>query len=133
MTMNVHTLLHIASTVEELGPLWAYSCFSFEGINGVLLKQVHGTQGIALQCMRTYSMIQAIPSNELIPPESQLGELRFVKEVMTAAKLLPGCSKEAEALGKYISVDQLTEEEKVALDNSTFIRGVQNHASSINV
>ncbi len=33
MTINVHTLLHLASTVEELGPLWAYSCFSFEGIN----------------------------------------------------------------------------------------------------
>ena len=41
-------------------------------------------------CVRTYSMIQAIPSND---PDSQLGELRFVKEVMTAATLLPKCSK----------------------------------------
>ena len=34
MGINIHSLLHLSSTVEEMGPLWAYSCFSFEGFNG---------------------------------------------------------------------------------------------------
>ena len=36
MGIDIHSLLHLASTAEELGPLWAYSCFSFEGVNGLL-------------------------------------------------------------------------------------------------
>jgi len=50
MTANLHGLLHLAATVRELGPLWAYSCFFFEGLNGLLLKHIHGTQGIGLVC-----------------------------------------------------------------------------------
>ena len=45
-------------------------------------KNLHGTQGIALQCMRTYNMIQAFPTCELFPAGSQREELRFVKEVV---------------------------------------------------
>lgn len=85
MGINVHSLLHLASTVEELGPLWA-----FPASPGLLLKNVHGTQGIALQCMCTYRMIQAFPAHasELFPPESQLEQLQFVREVVGAASLL---------------------------------------------
>ncbi len=30
-TMKVHLLSHITECVKDWGPLWAYSCFSFEG------------------------------------------------------------------------------------------------------
>ena len=44
MTMNVHNLLHLPQVVENLGPLWAHSCFPFEHANGELLKMFHGSQ-----------------------------------------------------------------------------------------
>lgn len=38
MTINVHTLLHLVETVQDLGPLWVYSCFFFESLNGLFVK-----------------------------------------------------------------------------------------------
>ena len=31
MSANVHLLLHLPDMVRQLGPLWVYSCFYFEG------------------------------------------------------------------------------------------------------
>ena len=33
-TMNVHLLRHLPECLCNLGPLWAYSCFPFESMNG---------------------------------------------------------------------------------------------------
>lgn len=35
--------------VENWGPLWAWSCFELEGMNGEMMKFVHGTKNICLQ------------------------------------------------------------------------------------
>lgn len=35
-SMNVHLLRHLHKCVQQWGPLWAYSCFHFENLNGVL-------------------------------------------------------------------------------------------------
>ena len=35
-TMNVHMLSHLIESVRCWGPLWLYSCFSFEGMNGYI-------------------------------------------------------------------------------------------------
>ena len=48
-TINVHSLLHLADGVRNLGPLWTHSCFPFESYNGNLLKLFHGTQNVELQ------------------------------------------------------------------------------------
>lgn len=42
-TMNIHLLCHLATCVRNWGPLWAYSCFPFEGMN-FHLKLFHGTR-----------------------------------------------------------------------------------------
>ena len=34
--MNVHLLCHLVDCVTNWGPLWAYSCFTFESFNGQL-------------------------------------------------------------------------------------------------
>ncbi len=47
--MNVHMLRHLPDCVEQWGPLWAYSCFHFENINGVLKKLFHGTRDMSKQ------------------------------------------------------------------------------------
>lgn len=44
MTLNLHNIgEHLSSYVRKLGPLWAWSCFPFEDMNGSLLEQVHGS------------------------------------------------------------------------------------------
>ena len=42
-TMNVHLLRHFAYYVLHRGPLWAYSCFAFEGMNAFIKPLMHGT------------------------------------------------------------------------------------------
>lgn len=43
-TFNHHSLLH-------LGPLWAYSCFFYEGLNGDLRSLFHGTKKVHMQIL----------------------------------------------------------------------------------
>ena len=61
MTCNVHQLLHLPEMVRQMGPLWAYSCFSFENANGNILKFFNGTQNVDFQIVETISLMQALP------------------------------------------------------------------------
>ena len=55
MSANVHLLLHLPDTVRQLGPLWVYSCFYFEGQNGTLKSLVHGTRHVDSQILHSFS------------------------------------------------------------------------------
>lgn len=48
-TMNVHLLRHLVFNVRNWGPLWSYSCFGFESVNGELKKLFHGTRDMSQQ------------------------------------------------------------------------------------
>lgn len=61
MTLNIHSLLHLPQMVRELGPLWSYSCFAFEGANGDLVKMFHGTMFIDVQIVNAVHVYQTIP------------------------------------------------------------------------
>ena len=61
MSANVHLLLHLPNTVRQLGPLWVYSCFYFEGQNGALKSLVHGTQHIEKQVINSFSYFKNLP------------------------------------------------------------------------
>ena len=61
MSINLHLLLHLPDTVRELGPLWVYSCFHFEGQNGILKNLIHGTQKVDIQLIRSYSYLRNLP------------------------------------------------------------------------
>ncbi|KAK3932902.1 Opacity-related protein POPM1 [Frankliniella fusca] len=53
--LNVHQLLHLSMVVKNLGPLFVYSCFTYESLNGKLSNLVHGTRHAALQiCSSSY-------------------------------------------------------------------------------
>ena len=58
MTLNMHSLLHLPKCVDELGPLWVFSCFPFEDINGTLLDLFHGTQNVEFQIMYSINIVQ---------------------------------------------------------------------------
>lgn len=47
--MNVHLLRHLVLHVKHWGPLWAYSCFPFESLNGDIKKFFHGTRNMSEQ------------------------------------------------------------------------------------
>ena len=64
-TFNVHCLLHLVPCVENLGPLWAFSCFWYEDYNGDLRNLFHGTQNVEFQISFAMCFQQKIP--ELIP------------------------------------------------------------------
>ena len=53
MTVNIHGLLHLATTVRELVGIFMLFFF-FEGLNGLFLRHAHGTQDIGLQCVWTF-------------------------------------------------------------------------------
>ena len=61
MTANLHLLLHLPDTVKLLGPLWVYSCFQFEGQNGLLKSMINGTRQVDKQIISTYSYIRNLP------------------------------------------------------------------------
>ena len=65
-TFNVHSLLHLAKKVEDLGPLWSHSCFYFESLNGDLRHLFHGTQHVESQVMNAVCVQQKIPELKLV-------------------------------------------------------------------
>lgn len=46
MSANLHGLLHLSDVVEDLGPLWAHSCFPYES---ELLNLFHSSQSVEKQ------------------------------------------------------------------------------------
>lgn len=60
MTFNVHQLLHLAKSVESLGPLWAHSTFVFESGNGKIVKSVTASKGVPDQIIERIAMRQEL-------------------------------------------------------------------------
>lgn len=54
MFYNVHLIQHLAESVKNCGPLWAYSNFNFEDNNGVLVSYVNGTSDVEKQVVSKY-------------------------------------------------------------------------------
>ena len=61
MTANVHHLLHLTHVVCRCGPLYGYSCFAYEGLNGQLLKYIKGTQYVEKQILEKVTIKQSLP------------------------------------------------------------------------
>ena len=59
-TMNMHSLVHLSTFVHCWGPLWCYSCFGFESMNGHLWKHCHGTRLILPQLIHNIRMLQLL-------------------------------------------------------------------------
>lgn len=73
MTANVHHLLHLPQTVLSFGPLYVYSCFAFEGLNGCLLNHIKGTQHVELQITEAICKSQMLPQmvQSILQPGSE--------------------------------------------------------------
>lgn len=80
-TMNIHILQHLASYVARRGPLWAYSCFTFEHMNAFMKPLVHGTHhpkeqiGCALAlCYGLVEFIKQRLADKTLPKEAKTVE-----------------------------------------------------------
>lgn len=69
MTMNVHLLNHLVFCVENLGPLWSQSMFSFESNNATFSRYVIGSTDIIAQLTSRY-MIDKSTQRQLHPKRS---------------------------------------------------------------
>ena len=110
-TFNVHCLLHLVPCVENLGPLWASSCFCYEDYNGDLRKLFHGTQNVEFQITFAVCFQQKIP--ELI-------------------SLLPFGSSQLEYYNNLASVrPQLLNPKREKITDQTYAVGAQTLVSFI--
>ena len=82
-TFNVHCLLHLVSCVENLGPLWASSCFCYEDFNGDLRKLFHGTQNVDSQITFAICFQQKIPELVSLLPFGSL-QLEYYSNLTSA-------------------------------------------------
>jgi hypothetical protein len=55
--LNVHQI-HLAESVRHAEHLYVNNCFIFEYINGLIIKHIHGTQGVDTQITKIISMLK---------------------------------------------------------------------------
>ena len=72
LTANLHCVIHLCSYVRLLGPLWAYSTFGFENMNGHITKHRHGNRNFLPSISRAISMQYTIPKfrNKFVKSEN---------------------------------------------------------------
>jgi hypothetical protein len=81
LTINFHLLLHLPDVVEDLGPLWVYSCFPLENINGLILSLVHGTRYAEKQIASSLQLCLSLP--DIVAGLPNGDTKAFCKKLMT--------------------------------------------------
>lgn len=99
MSANLHQLLHLPDVVQDLGPLWVYSCFSFEGMNGELVKLFHGTQHPQIQISSAISTLLHLPEiGQTLNQESVIG-MFYSSLCKKGGKTVSNCKYISEGIG----------------------------------
>lgn len=57
---NFHSLIHIGAFVRLWGPVWCYSMFGYESMNGFLKMTYHGTRQVLQQLVFTTMLKQQL-------------------------------------------------------------------------
>ena len=77
-TMNVHLLCHLPVCVSDWGPLWCYSCFPFESVNGRLKTYYHGTRSMNKQLGFSYIVLQLLPRSAEKEPKRYVHNIIYI-------------------------------------------------------
>lgn len=106
-SINVRQLLHLAECVRNLGPLWAYSCYEYENINGELLKLIHGTWHIDTQIANSQS--QFIKMIRLIEelPEGKIRHFCLLRKKQV--KIIETVRQHCYSVGTYKKLHEVPE------------------------
>lgn len=80
MKYNVHLLIHLCECVRNYGPLWTFSLFNFEDMNGVLKKYVKGPKQPIIQ-IATRCVLTQIKENVDLSTINQENVRTFIEEL----------------------------------------------------
>ncbi len=84
-TANMHLLIHFSQFVLNWGPLWCYSCFSFESMNGHLRKVCHGTSYVLPQLVHSIRMRQMLMVNaKQVIQSSHVATAKFIYSMLNS-------------------------------------------------
>jgi hypothetical protein len=86
-TMNVHLLRHLPAVARRWGPLWGFSCFWFESLNGELKKFIHGTRYINTQVASAIRMFQNMPA--MLPRILAIDTPSWIKDFVVKLARIP--------------------------------------------
>lgn len=108
--LNLHQLLHLCLVVRNLGPLWVYSCFFYESLNGDLSRLVHGTRYAALQISAAFNVHMNLPImiNIMADSEAKLLCLKFLSSG-NKVKITELIDDKTGVVGKYKKCDPVPE------------------------
>ncbi|XP_075527413.1 uncharacterized protein LOC142559720 [Dermacentor variabilis] len=92
MTYNAHILVHMVDHVDQWGPLWGFSAFPFESMNGRLVSLVNGTRYAHMQIIEKFAILtslqQVVPMNNGWKSEYFQS---FVKSLLKGYSLRKSC------------------------------------------
>lgn len=116
MSFNVHSLLHLVNSVENLGPLWSHSAFMFENFNGYLLKQVKSSNAVPQQICKRVAWSGALPQIAKAYATDMSPEINFFKEINSSKHRIKNVARydKVTALG-VPKISQVSEKVVIAL------------------
>ena len=78
--INFHSLIHLPTFVKHWGPLWCYSAFGYENMNGRLRSHCHGTRNVLPQLVNSIRMRQALlQKNSKLNDTENRNTLQFLR------------------------------------------------------
>ena len=85
--LNVHNVgAHLVTYVQAWGPLWAWSCFPFEDLNGALLDCIHGTGNQCRQLIWMLYTQNSLRANCHLIPDKEIQ--LFVERMLSVERSL---------------------------------------------
>lgn len=87
VTMNLHLIRHLSSTVRQLGPLWSQSAYAFENNNGIVVRGNTCKNNIVHQLTWKYIMKQTINTPSVENNKFAVGKIRTIKLSSSDAQL----------------------------------------------
>lgn len=104
-TINIHQLLHVAECVKNIGPLWSFTCYPYENLNGLLLQLIHGTTHIDSQVTRSHGNYITMTNKLEYLPEGEIKDfcLQRKKQVKVREQIFLNCY----TVGAYYDAEEL--------------------------
>ena len=113
-TLNAHLLLHICDHARHWGPLWGFSAFGFESMNGCLVGHIHATYRVASQLLFSLDLNQTLNyyHDRLLKTETEK-TLQFLSLDTVQANLSEELCTGTYAVGRMYSTSPTTAEKRV--------------------
>ena len=123
----MHSLAHTVPLVKLWGPLWAYSMFGFENLNGYFESTFHGTHKIVYQMGFHIQLAQTLPDKLSALSQSESPETRaYIENIINKKRAnMTKIDAECYAIGKLVAY-VLTDEERSIIVSSNVAVNFQN-------